>query len=93
MHQSFVVLVPTGPGNSAAINFFRFLKALLNALHCGDKFMVKSLLKAPPSPRPVFFIAWNSLFSVEKVNLYLVHAKRSGLLDTAKFKRIVSLSV
>ena len=44
MHQSFVV-----PGNSGAFNFSLF-KALLNALHCGDKFMVKSLLKAP-APR------------------------------------------
>ena len=46
MHQSFVVPAPTGPGNSGAFNFSVF-KALLNALHCGDKFMVKSLLKAP----------------------------------------------
>ena len=49
MHQSFVVPTPTGPGNSGAFNFSVF-KALLNALHCGDKFMVKSLLKAP-APR------------------------------------------
>ena len=33
-----------------AFNFSVF-KALLNALHCGDKFMVKSLLKAPAPPR------------------------------------------
>ena len=45
MHQSFVVPAPTGPWNSGAFNFLVF-KALLNALHCGDKFMVKSLLKA-----------------------------------------------
>ena len=49
MHQSFVVLAPMGPGNSGAFNFSVF-KALLNALHCGDKFMVKSLLKAPAPP-------------------------------------------
>ena len=42
----------TGPGNSGAFNFSVF-KALLNALHCGDKFMVKSLLKAPPPPTEV----------------------------------------
>ena len=49
MHLSFVVPAPTGTGNSAAFNFSVF-KALLNALHCGDTFMVKSLLKghAPP---------------------------------------------
>ena len=46
MHQSFVVQAPMGPGNSGAFNFSVF-KALLNALHCGDKFIVKSLLKAP----------------------------------------------
>ena len=46
MHQSFAVPAPTGPGNSGAFNF-SVSKALLNALHCRDKFMVKSLLKAP----------------------------------------------
>ena len=46
MHQSFIVPAPKGPGNSGAFNFSVF-KALLNALHCGDKFMVKSQLKAP----------------------------------------------
>ena len=37
---------------SGALNFSVF-KALLNALHRGDKFVVKSLLKAP-SPRGQF---------------------------------------
>ena len=46
MHQSFVV---PAPGNSKAFNLSVF-KALLNALHCGNKFMVKSLLKAPAPP-------------------------------------------
>ena len=46
MHQSFVV---PGPGNSGAFNFSVF-KALLNALHCGDKFIIKSLLKSPRPP-------------------------------------------
>ena len=50
MHQSFVVPAPTEPGNSGAFNFSVF-KALLNPLHCGDKFMVKSLLKATPPRR------------------------------------------
>ena len=49
MRQSFVIPAPTGPGNSGAFNFSVF-KALLNALHCKDKFMVKSLLKSP-APR------------------------------------------
>ena len=49
MHQSFVVMARTGPGNSGAFNFSIF-KALLNALHCGDTFMVKSLQKAPAPP-------------------------------------------
>ena len=51
MHQSFVVPAPTGPGNSGVFNFLVF-KALLNALHCEDTFMVKSLLKAPAPPPP-----------------------------------------
>ena len=46
MHQSFAVPASTGPGNSGGFNFSVF-KALLNTLHCEDKFMVKSLLKAP----------------------------------------------
>ena len=45
MHQSFVVPAPTGPGNSGAFNF-----SVFKALHGGDKFMVKSLLKAPALP-------------------------------------------
>ena len=49
MHQSFVVPAPMGPGNSRAFNFSVF-KALLNAMYCRDKFMVKSLLKAPAPP-------------------------------------------
>ena len=52
MHQSFVVQAPMGPGNSVAFNFSVF-KALLNALHSRDKFMVKSLLKAPSRPLEV----------------------------------------
>ena len=47
MHHSFVVPAPMGPENNGAFNFSVF-KALLNALHFGDKFMVKSLLKATP---------------------------------------------
>ena len=50
MHHSFVVTAPMGPGNSGSFNFSVF-KALLNALHCGDTFMVKSLLKAPAPQR------------------------------------------
>ena len=40
------VICSPGSGNSGAFNFSVF-KALLNALHCGDKFMVQSLQKAP----------------------------------------------
>ena len=47
MHHSFVVQAPMGLGKSRVFNFSVF-KALLNTLHCGDKFMVKSLQKAPP---------------------------------------------
>ena len=81
MHQSFVVPASTGPENSWAVNFSVF-KALLNALHCGDKFMVKSLLKACLTWGQ-FFVSWNSLLSVANINLYLFQGNRSGLLDTA----------
>ena len=46
MHQSFVSPDPSEPGNSGAFNFSIF-KALLKALHCGAKFVVKSLINAP----------------------------------------------
>ena len=49
MHQSFVAPAPFGPRNSGAFNFSIF-KALLKALHCRAKFVVKSSLKAP-APR------------------------------------------
>ena len=49
MHQSFVASAPSGPRNSGAFNFSIF-KALLKALHCQAKFVVKSPLKAP-APR------------------------------------------
>ena len=39
------------------------------------------------------FVSLNSLLSVAKINLYLFHDKRSGLLDTAKFKGKVSLTL
>ena len=52
--------------------------------------MVKSLLKAP-EPRSQFLLP-ERLLSVAKVNLYPFHGKRSGLLDTAKFKGKVSLT-
>ena len=81
MHQSFVVPASTGPENSWAVNFSVF-KALLNALHCGDKFMVKSLLKAPLT-RGQVFVSWNCLLSFANINLYLFQGNRSGLLDTA----------
>ena len=51
MHQSFVAPAPSGPRNSGAFNFSIF-KALLKALHCRAKFVVKSPLKAPPPPPP-----------------------------------------
>ena len=46
MHQSFEAPAPSGPRNSGAFNFSIF-KALLKALHCRAKFVVKSPLKAP----------------------------------------------
>ena len=46
MHQSFVAPAPSGPRNSGAFNFSIF-KALLKALHCRAKFLVKTPLKAP----------------------------------------------
>ena len=56
MHESFVSPTPSGPGNSGAF-YFSIFKALLKTLHCGAKFVVKSLLNAPahlfPSPMVV----------------------------------------
>ena len=49
LHQSFVSPAPIGPGNSGAFNFSIF-KALVKARHCGVRFVVKSLVKAP-APR------------------------------------------
>ena len=46
MHQSFVAPAPSGPRTSGAFNFSIF-KALLKALHCRAKFVVKSPSKAP----------------------------------------------
>ena len=46
MHQSFVVPVPTRPGNSGAFNF-SVCKALFNALHRGDKFGSKIPAESP----------------------------------------------
>ena len=43
--QSFVAPAPSGPRKSGAFNFSIF-KALLKALHCRAKFVVKSPLKA-----------------------------------------------
>ena len=37
-------------------------------------------------------VSWNSLLSVAKINLYLFHGKRSGLLNTDKFKAKVYLT-
>ena len=42
MHKSFVSPAASGSENSGAFNFSIF-KALLKALHCGAKFVVKSL--------------------------------------------------
>ena len=43
MHHTFVAPAPSGPRNSGAFNFSIF-KALLKALHCQAKFVVKSPL-------------------------------------------------
>ena len=78
MHQSFVVPAPTVPVNSRAFNFLVF-KALLNALHCGQIYG-KIFTKCPSTPEQVF-VSWNSRLSIAKINLYLCHGKKFGLLD------------
>ena len=45
IHQSFVITAATGPGNSGYFNF-PWCKAPVNALHCGDIFVVKTHPKA-----------------------------------------------
>ena len=47
MQQSFVSTATIGPGNSRAFKNC-ILKTLLKAWHGGVKFVIKSLLKAPP---------------------------------------------
>ena len=81
MNQSFVVPVPTGPGNSGA------KRPTLRGQIYG-----KIPSKSPSTPG-LIFVFWNSLPSVAKINLHLFHGKRSGLLDTAKFKGKASLKV
>ena len=49
MYQAFETLTPTGPWNSRAFNF-SVCKALVNAPHCRDIFVAKSLLKVPAHP-------------------------------------------
>ena len=61
MHQLFVSPAPVGPGNSRAFNFSIFI-APVKARPCGDRFVVKSLLKAP-APRRVT-IKWNNIFEL-----------------------------
>ena len=82
------VICSLGPyeAGSGAFNFSVF-KALLNALHCGDKLMVKSLLKAPPLWGQFSFPG--TVCSLLQKSIYI----NSGLLDTAKFKGKVSLVV
>ena len=80
MHKSLVVPVYTGPGNSEVFNFLVFnFKPLFNALHFGDKFMVKSLLKASP-PRDQFcFLEQYALCCKKSTCIFFW----SSLLDTA----------
>ena len=64
---------------------FIFVKSMV-------KFYGKIHAKSLSTPGLVF-VSWNSLLSVTKINLYLFQDKRSGLLDTAKFKGKVTLTV
>ena len=55
-----------GLGNSMAFKFSVF-KALLDTLNCGDKLMVKFLLKAPPEQSPLCCQNQPVSFSWQKV--------------------------
>ena len=67
MHQSFVAPAPLGPRNSGAFNFSIF-KAVLKALHCRAKFVVKSPLKAPaPGADKIKIKNNNRPESIEKI--------------------------
>ena len=57
MHQSFVSPAPPGLGNGGAFNF-SFFKARVKARHRRERFVVKSLLKAPAPQR--LTIMWNN---------------------------------
>ena len=78
------VICSPGPGNSGVF------KALLNAMHCGDKFMVKSLLKTRPHGGQFVFPGTDCPCC--KNQPVCLHGKRYGLLDTAKLKDKVSLT-
>ena len=67
MLRSFVVRPASmGLGSSGAFNF-SVCETLLNALQCGDKFMVKSLLKVPVSLNILINVAkWACIFFMVK---------------------------
>ena len=64
MHQLFVFPAPTGPRNRMSFDL-SVCKALLNALHSGEKFMVKALLKAPASLSQFVLLEQSDLCSKE----------------------------
>ena len=63
---------PLGPGNSRAFNF-----SIFKALHCGAKFVVKSLLNAPP---PGLTLMNNKLNKLSIFPLFHCRATRKGYL-------------
>ena len=96
MHQSFVVPAPLGLGIRGAFNF-SVCKALLNALHRGDKFMKKFLLKAPDT-RGYFLFPETVCSLLQKSNCIFFIVKDLGpvvqsLVSLTSSLRVISLTV
>ena len=78
---------PNGAGKRRGFLLFSF-KSLLNALHCGNKFMVKS-----PAHRGHCLFPGTVCSLLKTIKSVYFHSKMSGLLETAKCKGKVSLTI
>ena len=92
MHQPFVIPSPTSPGNNWAFNFSVFQSNSERPPPREQIYGTKNPCQKSLHSGPVF-VSWKYRLSVEKINLYLFHSKRSGFLDATKFKGEVSLTV
>ena len=89
MRQSLVSPSPQGRG-IAGLFYFSIFKALLKALHCGAKFVVKSLLNAPAPWLTIMTInKWPKSFWISFPSFPLSHGGVNETLQLAQwFQRI-----